>query len=277
MLTEKVSKIFIWIGLAIVIIGIILFFNGEELFQWDKEIKADKVAQLGDFVGGVAGALWALAGVILFYVALEKQKESLSFQIKEFKLQSQELRETRAIFKEQSDTQKLMQYETTFYNLIDLLQKIVNDINIQITTTKMVKPGYYIGSPLTDYQEHPAEYQHLINTIKGRECIKKIYEDIKKEIAANKSNEGYSLGNILYEKYEEYRVYLSPYFNILIQILVKIHNCPFDSKGNYVDIFGAMLTQDEINLIDIYGEEYYIDNRLDTLFGYYFKEASYKG
>ncbi|MBL0294059.1 MAG: hypothetical protein IPQ04_07290 [Saprospiraceae bacterium] len=170
-----------------------------------------------------------------------------------------------------------MQYETTFYNLIDLLQKIVNDINIQITTTKMVKPGYYIGSPLTDYQEHPAEYQHLINTIKGRECIKKIYEDIKKEIAANKSNEGYSLGNILYEKYEEYRVYLSPYFNILIQILVKIHNCPFDSKGNYVDIFGAMLTQDEINLIDIYGEEYYIDNRLDTLFGYYFKEASYKG
>ena len=182
MLTEKVSKIFIWIGLAIVIIGIILFFNGEELFQWDKEIKADKVAQLGDFVGGVAGALWALAGVILFYVALEKQKESLSFQIKEFKLQSQELRETRAIFKEQSDTQKLMQYETTFYNLIDLLQKIVNDINIQITTTKMVKPGYYIGSPLTDYQEHPAEYQHLINTIKGRECIKKSMKTLRRKL-----------------------------------------------------------------------------------------------
>ncbi|MBL0294060.1 MAG: hypothetical protein IPQ04_07295 [Saprospiraceae bacterium] len=82
MLTEKVSKIFIWIGLAIVIIGIILFFNGEELFQWDKEIKADKVAQLGDFVGGVAGALWALAGVILFYVALEKQKNRCPFKLK---------------------------------------------------------------------------------------------------------------------------------------------------------------------------------------------------
>ena len=81
------------------------------------------------FIGGVAGALWALAGVILFYLALEKQKESIGIQLEtltaqkdELRLTREELKETKLIFKEQSETQILIQFETSFHNLIQLFR-----------------------------------------------------------------------------------------------------------------------------------------------------------
>lgn len=42
------------------------------------------IGQLGDFVGGVSGSLWALAGVALFYLALQEQRKELALQREEF-------------------------------------------------------------------------------------------------------------------------------------------------------------------------------------------------
>lgn len=69
MLTEKNSKRLLWIGLFLFITGI-GFFIWKESFIISSKLNAEKIAQFGDFVGGIVGSLWSLAGVILFYVAL---------------------------------------------------------------------------------------------------------------------------------------------------------------------------------------------------------------
>jgi len=160
LITEKVSKILIWTGLIIVGFSVIIFLYKESIFNFESTIQADKVGQFGDFVGGIAGALWALAGVILFYVALDKQKESLILQIKEFELQRQELVATRKVFTEQNRTQLVTQYETSFYNLLDLLQKIVSDFKFKRIESKIAKEGQKPQS-FTDTSWTSDEYQHI--------------------------------------------------------------------------------------------------------------------
>lgn len=82
-LSENAAIVLLGIGILIIVIAVIVFLVKENVFITSQFVKADKVGQLGDFVGGVVGSLWALAGVILFYVALNKQKESLGLQRKE--------------------------------------------------------------------------------------------------------------------------------------------------------------------------------------------------
>lgn len=98
-------------GFALIIIGL-FFFLWQESFSINTSIQSDKVGQFGDFIGGIVGSIWALSGVILFYVAL-------SLQRKEFQLQRQELRETRNIFEQQATQMKNQQKESTFFNLLN--------------------------------------------------------------------------------------------------------------------------------------------------------------
>jgi len=55
------------------------------------EILMNETGQVGDFIGGLVGSIWALAGVLLFFSALKLQRE-------EFRLQRQEFQEQRLEF-----------------------------------------------------------------------------------------------------------------------------------------------------------------------------------
>lgn len=50
------------------------------------EIILDKTGQVGDFIGGVIGSIWALTGVLLFYAALRIQTKELAENRKHFQL-----------------------------------------------------------------------------------------------------------------------------------------------------------------------------------------------
>ena len=72
------------------------------------------------------------------YVALDEQRKDIKInqnalikQIEEFELQRVELSETREIFKEQSITLKIQRFENTFFQLINLYNEIIS--NLQIT------------------------------------------------------------------------------------------------------------------------------------------------
>ena len=141
-LTERNSKILLWIGLILFIIGIGLFLYKESL-NIDTQVNAEKIAQLGDFIGGIVGSLWSLAGVILFYVALTEQRKDIQInrdalnaqvsafnqQIQEFELQRTELTETRKVFEEQSETLKIQRFENTFFQLLTLHHELVDKLN----------------------------------------------------------------------------------------------------------------------------------------------------
>ncbi|MCD4677623.1 MAG: putative phage abortive infection protein [Desulfobacula sp.] len=144
--SEYTAKVFIICGLCIVLIGLLIFGFREYLFNFSSAIKSDKIGQLGDFVGGISGSMWALAGVILFYKAmnyqrddlktnkdlLNSQNEALQQQIKEFKSQKEELQITREVYKEQSKTFKLQQFESTFFNLLNIIHRSSENIETNV-------------------------------------------------------------------------------------------------------------------------------------------------
>jgi hypothetical protein len=143
-LTERNNKILLWIGLLIFLFGIIIFLYRENMIS-DLQLNSDKIAQFGDFIGGVVGSLWSLAGIILFYVALTEQRKdikinsdalnaqvsALNQQIKEFELQREELSETREVFKEQSETLKVQRFKNTFFQLLSLHHELVDKLNFK--------------------------------------------------------------------------------------------------------------------------------------------------
>ncbi len=126
-----------------------LFLWNREFFIWNGTIDEGLLGTLGDFIGGIIGSIWALIGVILFYLALKEQRkdiktnqkalnkqiDALKVQTKEFGLQKVELRESRSVFKEQAKTLKKQQFESTFFSMLELYNfnvknMIGNDGNI---------------------------------------------------------------------------------------------------------------------------------------------------
>ena len=95
-------------GLSIIFLFFYTINQGPFPFWEDK----DTLGVMGEFFGGTVGSIWALAGVILFYLALVYQK-------RELELQRQELKETREIMQSQSVTIAIQQFENTFFQLLN--------------------------------------------------------------------------------------------------------------------------------------------------------------
>jgi len=140
---ERTSLVLIFIGLSIIIFAIISFLWLSGSLTSNAPIDSEKFGQFGDFIGGIVGAIWALAGVLLFYVALNEQREdfktnqkalelqikALNQQVSEFKLQREELKSSRKIYEQQSKTLKLQQFESNFYSLLNIYSSIKDKLN----------------------------------------------------------------------------------------------------------------------------------------------------
>lgn len=141
-LNEKVGLLISLIGILLIILGLYLFLiHG----NWEKSSVLDesKIGQFGDFIGGVVGTLFALAGVILYYAALVDQRKdfktnqdalnlqvkALNQQIVEFQEQRKELEITRQIYEQQNRTMKIQQFESNFYSYLNVYITIKNNLN----------------------------------------------------------------------------------------------------------------------------------------------------
>jgi hypothetical protein len=91
-------------------------------FDWDKfqlfnfdsygfSVSKGDWGTFGDFVGGTLNP-------ILSFLALMVLLRTFSMQREELDLQREELKDTKAILKEQSETQKRQQFESTFFELL---------------------------------------------------------------------------------------------------------------------------------------------------------------
>ena len=242
--------------------GIILFF----LFfisnfiwgNWDfsvfGRVDEEKIGQFGDFVGGVIGSLFALVGVILYYVALKEQRKDLRMnqnslglqtkalnqQVEEFKAQERELRETREVYekqtklfekqtlfyevqakeyKKQTDILTLQQFESSFLSLIKLLNEQRNNFFRNDSGTF----GLFINR--TDSIDH-------------KTIIQKI----------NEVNESFKT-NIVQEN-----EYLENYTQVFFRILNLLNDADIDAtkRSHYLKILCSQLTKNEKILLFYY-------------------------
>ncbi|SFF31989.1 putative phage abortive infection protein [Sunxiuqinia elliptica] len=252
--------------------GVILFFSGIFLFLWEESISfssavdSEKFSQFGDFIGGIIGSIWSLAGVILFYVALTEQKkdiqinrktletqvEALQQQIKEFKLQRIELEETRKVFTEQSITLKNQRFENTFFQLLSLHHEIIDKLNFikksggfrenrhlekrEVLSQAFIDLNHrieYINS--TNKQD---EYGQIISTPNEAQTL---------EVAESRLMEAY---DTFY--FNEYKQLLSHYFRNIYHVYKFIFTNRLIEKKEkqfYASIVRAQLSSDELFLI----------------------------
>jgi|GEM_PF-6296098 len=94
-ISEGFTRILIVAGVLVIVLGLLLFSWKGNLFHFGTSIDNDRVGQFGDFIGGIAGSLWALAGVILFYIALVDQRKEFKKNVEFLKGQKEELEVNR--------------------------------------------------------------------------------------------------------------------------------------------------------------------------------------
>lgn len=110
--SELFAGVLIVIGLIVFGTAALLFAFGGYFQLWGS-IDPEVSGQLGDLVGGVVGAIWALAGVILFY---------------------------RALVREKATTDKI-QFNDTFFRMLSQFNKLTESMNYEVK-----KGEQYIGS-----------------------------------------------------------------------------------------------------------------------------------
>ncbi|MFX4231357.1 putative phage abortive infection protein [Aliarcobacter butzleri] len=218
------------ISIAIIIIPLSILFLWQESFTLNEKISHDKFGTFGDFFGGIVGSIWSLCGIVLFYLALKSQRkdfknnrkavkkqiESLSVQIEEFKLQKDELKETREVFIEQSKTLKQQRFESTFFSLLDLYNKIILNFN-QNNKDFFKNLRIEFNNPINNSTKitHEMALEHYVD--------------------------------IFYKNKDE----LNSYFRTIYRILSFIENSNLDEKEkfSYVKILRALLSENELLFI----------------------------
>ncbi len=161
--TQKFSIALIVIGVAILFISILPFTWHDFSIDPSQKANTGKIAQYGDFIGGVVGSIFSLAGVILFYVALREQREDfktntqvLTLQKEELKLQREELEATRKVFEKQSKTMDDQQSDNTFFNLLDNHRRVVESLKTgKLRTIRAQKKNAFdqnLTEPVSGYE-----------------------------------------------------------------------------------------------------------------------------
>lgn len=147
--SEQTGKVLALIGLGGILLAgtIFTFFSS---WSFSSTLDETILGVFGDFIGGVIGSILALAGIILYYVALKEQRreirlsqealklqvEALNHQIDEFKDQKIEMQETRKVhdkqtleFEKQTKLAKLQQFDASFYSLLNVFIELKKEIN----------------------------------------------------------------------------------------------------------------------------------------------------
>lgn len=96
----------------------------------------DKLGVVGDFFGGTTVGLLSLASIIFVIAAIVMQKEELA-------LQREEVRKTREEYEVTNQTMKKQQFENTFFNMLNLHQSILKEINLEGKSGRQAFETFY--------------------------------------------------------------------------------------------------------------------------------------
>lgn len=160
-------------------------------------------------------------------VDLEKQTEALQLQREEIAQTNEELKLQCKEMEEQNKTIMLQRFENTFFNMIDMQQKILNEL-------RYLQTGDFV-------QEHV-----------GRKAIKELYSDIYYQCKVKKISTLDGCLNEYYQYVEDGQ--LDHYFRHLYRIIryvddYDINVLSVEEKYKYLCLLRAQLSKDELLII----------------------------
>lgn len=259
--------------LNVVITSLILVGFGVLLYVYYKYSQGEdfeSYSKFGDGMGGVVGTLWSLAGIFLFYLALTEQRKdikinqkalnsqikSLDIQIEEYRLQRIELEETKRVLRDQSEAFKIQQFESTFFNMLRLLQDIINDLEITVednssTGRDFFKAAFY--SLKNSWNQNNNLTSDPNQTIKKQDFIQLLMSKNPHGSINDSSIKEFKLKTIeVYEDfYSHYHYSLGHYFRFVYNIMKFTINSKLteDKRYQYINLIQAQMSSYELSLI----------------------------
>ncbi len=248
--TEKTGFVLIVTGF-IIIIGAFIAFVFFSRWTFSCTLKEEIVGQFGDFVGGTVGTLFALAGVVLYYVALTEQRKDLKInqnnlkiqtdaliqQIEEFRAQKEEMAETRKVYEHQT---ALFREQTNLYReQSEAMKKQAEEAKKQtsIYLEEQFDASFYpILNLICNAQHENIKLIEDINSglqskIDKHDNIKKTYEKIIEEYKSQYQTQGEPIGR---------------FFDTITQLVRLIYKAPMfdeDKKKRYIGILHSQLSE----------------------------------
>ena len=184
--------------------------------------------------------------------AIEQQKEVIELQKNELKIQNTEAKASNEYFNQQNETLKAQQADTTFFNMLNLHNEIIKNIDIRRTSKNYLGVG--LGARIKDTEERHTEY--------GRDCFKFFYTMYKKHYNKNKEiiNTIKRITEAQNELYKSYQNDLGHYFRYLYNFIKFVDSSEIKDKHRYTNIIRAQLSSHELlmlfyNCLSNYGNE----------------------
>lgn len=164
----------IFVGGIVIVVAIltplILFIGRNNLDQ--KTFEA--LGPVGDFFGGTTVGLLTLASMLFVIASISMQKKQLDMQQDELKMQREELAKTREEYELTNKTLTKQQFDSTFFNMIDLHHNLLKDLDggreYFNKTFELLKPKYkaivkdYLGSKLNTLKHDQDRLEQFLRT-----------------------------------------------------------------------------------------------------------------
>ncbi len=243
------------LAVLLLLLGLISIFipyfklNGLSIL--DYRIEIGNYNELGDFIGGVTAPFLSISAFILLYLTYKSQKN--------------ELKESRVILDQQNKTLFTQQFETTFFNLVNLHHQITNNISFSRTISQ------------TDGDDNEKESSKNENIkLMGRDCFRQYYEEFKKiykryseekkttfesKTMFNSQLERYLIETAYADLFDDYQSYIGHYFRNLYHILKFVDQSKVSDKKLYAGLIRAQLSTFELvllfyNCLSSYGNKF---------------------
>ncbi|MFY0253676.1 putative phage abortive infection protein [Chitinophaga sp. 30R24] len=233
----------LYLAISFLIIGLIAIFfpfnllNGISLGRFT--LKIDEYDKLGAFIAGLTAPFLSISAFILLYLTYKSQKE--------------ELADSKIILKSQSETLEKQQFETTFFNLLNLHHSIVNstDVKVPVSGLQSVVARNKGQSVSPDVRN-------------GRDCFTYFYERFANYYHAEKNSRDTStIGSELsiiqesYDKfYSQFQFDLGHYFRNLYHVVKFVNRSSISNKQEYISLIRAQLSSHEILVLFYNGLSY---------------------
>lgn len=180
-------------------------------FNFSTDISFEKINSIGGFIGGLIGAFFSIVAVILLYYTYRTQKE--------------ELQKTIGIANEQSETLKVQQFESTFFNLIENLHLIID--NLRSNDINMSGNRYleYLMKSFIDSMNN--SFFSQLKAVTKNNGSKKELELLTQNISEE------------FDNFFKHRVDMGHFYRYLHNIFKHIDNAHIENKKKYFDLLQA--------------------------------------
>jgi hypothetical protein len=212
------------------------------VFKWLSPDQDARLGNMGQLLEGTVGGIWALAGVLLVFEALKFQRLELKSQRHEFELNRQEIVEQTQLLRAQNQTMFLQTFESTFFNLLNLHDEIVDSIHLEIITHNDKVP--------------------IQSSLGGRKCFVEFYNIFKHiyyenidltGLASPSINEMRELINESYSTfYSKHQDDLGHYLRNIHNIVAYVDKSEFKNKIFYINLVHDHLSNFELVLLFYY-------------------------